>query len=335
MDVKCTKKCYSKDRYHDGVGGCLPCSKCCGDGRDVVEEECKQKLGAASNTICSFHSSVNRCDTTTTTATTTVASPESTSTTVIDTSTYTSGLTSSLSSVTLPPSIFTLNSQVIPHPSERKGSPNSLTVSVTVPVVIFGLLLIIFVGCVTYFFYTRQRRSYLQRHRSDAEMESCHSDNEPPSSVGLITADKKFTKSEEVELQVVRTESSEPLLTKASVEFTCMCQINTKKESKLLSSLLDDDNALQEICECLDTPAPGLGHYKAVCNYYEFNHYKIVSVFEKHPFGPSRALIETLAASHPDITVEEFATVVEEATRRKDVPKLLRGYDLAKAGKLE
>ena len=85
----------------------------------------------------------------------------------------------------------------------------------------------------------------------------------------------------------------------------------------------------------MDTPAPGLGHYKAVCNYYEFKHYKIVSVFEKHPFGPSRALIEALAASHPDITVEEFATVVEEATRRKDVPKLLREYDLAKAGNLE
>ena len=106
-------------------------------------------------------------------------------------------------------------------------------------------------------------------------------------------------------------------------------------ESKLLSSLLDDDNALQEICERLDTPAPGLGHYKAVCNYYEFNHYKIISVFEKRPLGPSRALIEALAASHPGITVEEFATVVEKETRRKDVPKLLRGYDLAKAGKLE
>ena len=106
-------------------------------------------------------------------------------------------------------------------------------------------------------------------------------------------------------------------------------------ESKLLSSLLDDDNALREICECLDTPARGLGHYKAVCNYYEFNHYKIVSVFEKHPLGPSRALIEALAASHPDITVEEFANVVEEETKRKDVSKLLRGYDLAKAGNLE
>ena len=151
-----------------------------------MEDECKQKLGAASNTICSFHSSVNRCDTTTTTTTTTVASSEST-TTVINTSAYTSAPTSSPSSVTLLPSIFTLNSQDIPHPSERKGSPNSFILSVTVPVVIFGLLLVT-AGCVTYFLYSRQRCSYLQRHRSDAEMESCHSDNERPSSVGLITA---------------------------------------------------------------------------------------------------------------------------------------------------
>ena len=174
------------------MGGCLPCSKCCGDGRDVVEDECKQKLGAASNMICSFHSSVNRCDTTTVpTTTTTMASPESTTTTVISTSTYTSGLTLSPSSVTHLPSIFTLNRQDIPHPSERKGLPNSLTVSVIVPVVILGLLLVT-VGCVTYFLYSRQRCSYLQRCRSDAEMESCHSDNEPPSSVGLITAGRYF-----------------------------------------------------------------------------------------------------------------------------------------------
>ena len=168
------------------MGGCFPCSKCCRDGRDVVEEECKKKLGAASNTICSFYSSVNRCDTTTTTTTTKVASHESTSTSAIDTSTYSSGLTSSPSSVTLLPTIFTTDSQGVPHPSERKGSPNSLTVSVTVPVVIFGLLLVT-VGCATYFLYSRQRCSYLQRHRSGGEMESCHSVNG-----GLITAGRYF-----------------------------------------------------------------------------------------------------------------------------------------------
>ena len=166
------------------MGGCLPCSKCCGDGKDVVKDECKQKLGAASNTICSFHSSVNRCDTTTTT----MASPESTTTTVINTSTYTSGLTSSPSSVTLLPSIFTLNRQDIPHPSERKGSPNSLTVSVIVSVM--SVVLLVTLGCATYFLRSRQKRSYRQRCRR--EMESCHSDNEFPFSVGLITAGRYF-----------------------------------------------------------------------------------------------------------------------------------------------
>jgi len=85
----------------------------------------------------------------------------------------------------------------------------------------------------------------------------------------------------------------------------------------------------------LDTPFSGLGNYRAVCNHYGFKHCKIVSVFEKHHLGPSGALIEALAATHTELTVEEFATVVEKQTWRKDVPKLLREYDLAQAGNLE
>lgn len=48
--------------YNDDKGECLPCLKCCGDDQDVVENECKGKLGAGSNMICSFDSSINRCD---------------------------------------------------------------------------------------------------------------------------------------------------------------------------------------------------------------------------------------------------------------------------------
>ena len=47
------------------MGDCLKCSRCCGDDRDVVVNECKEKLGDGSNMICSFDSSVNRCDQTT------------------------------------------------------------------------------------------------------------------------------------------------------------------------------------------------------------------------------------------------------------------------------
>lgn len=51
------------DRYYDDdKGDCFPCAKCCHDEQDVVENECKEKLGARSNMICSFDSSVNRCD---------------------------------------------------------------------------------------------------------------------------------------------------------------------------------------------------------------------------------------------------------------------------------
>ena len=47
------------------MGECLRCSTCCGNDADVVVDECKEKIGADSNTVCSFDSSVNRCDQTT------------------------------------------------------------------------------------------------------------------------------------------------------------------------------------------------------------------------------------------------------------------------------
>ena len=49
-------------RYYDmDKGDCFKCSRCCGDDRDVVVKECKEKLGDGSNMVCSFDSSVNRC----------------------------------------------------------------------------------------------------------------------------------------------------------------------------------------------------------------------------------------------------------------------------------
>ena len=51
------------NRYYDeSRGDCLRCSKCCNDDRDVVESECIEKLGSQASMICSFHSSVNRCN---------------------------------------------------------------------------------------------------------------------------------------------------------------------------------------------------------------------------------------------------------------------------------
>lgn len=99
-------------------------------------------------------------------------------------------------------------------------------------------------------------------------------------------------------------------------------------DSKPLSSLLEKESDLQKICERLDTSMPAVGHYRAVALYYGSNHYQIVSVFEKHSGGPSRALIEWLAAEQTKITVEEFASVVGKEAKRNDVVELLEAYDL-------
>ena len=100
-------------------------------------------------------------------------------------------------------------------------------------------------------------------------------------------------------------------------------------DSKPLSSLLEHECILQRICEVLDTPVPGRGHFKAVAQHYGFDHYQIESVLKKFDGGPSRALIESLAASHTELTVQEFADVVKKTTNRNDVLKLLIAYEKA------
>ena len=56
----------------------------------------------------------------------------------------------------------------------------------------------------------------------------------------------------------------------------------------------------------------------------------ISSVLEKHSRGPTTALIESLAAFHTELTVQEFAAVVKEKAKRDDVAKLLKAYDSGK-----
>ena len=72
---------------------------------------------------------------------------------------------------------------------------------------------------------------------------------------------------------------------------------------------------------------PGFRNFRVVARYYGFNYYQ-VRVFEKQPGGPSRALIESLQAKKPGLTVAEFASVVGKEAGRKDVVKLLEEYDL-------
>jgi len=103
----------------------------------------------------------------------------------------------------------------------------------------------------------------------------------------------------------------------------CSCQ----KESKPLSSLLDDEPSLQAISECLDAPLKGAGSYRAVAQTYGFKHCKIHSVLETDVRGPTTALIESLTASHPKLTVQEFADAVRVKAKREDVALRLEAYD--------
>ena len=99
--------------------------------------------------------------------------------------------------------------------------------------------------------------------------------------------------------------------------------------SKLLSSLLESESYqyLKKICDRLDTTMAGAGDYRDVCSYYGIDRYGIASIYEKQRDGPSRALIDYLAATHEQLTVAEFVTVVRKVAKRGDVAKLLEEYE--------
>ena len=98
-------------------------------------------------------------------------------------------------------------------------------------------------------------------------------------------------------------------------------------DSKLLSSLLDNNPYLERVCNRLDTRMPSVSDYRDVCSYYGIDSYQVTAVFEKYDGGPSKALIEHLAASHEQLTVAEFSSLVRETARRGDVAKILEEYD--------
>ena len=98
-------------------------------------------------------------------------------------------------------------------------------------------------------------------------------------------------------------------------------------DSKLLSSLLDNNPYLERVCNRLDTSMAGVGDYRSVCSYYGIDVYQVNAVFEKYDGGPSKALIEHLAASHEQLTVAEFSSLLRETAKRGDVAKILEEYD--------
>ena len=97
---------------------------------------------------------------------------------------------------------------------------------------------------------------------------------------------------------------------------------------KTLEDLVNDpSNSLDEICKRLDTPTAGLGSYENIAKYYGYDVYTVQSRFNTSPYGPSKAMILAIMAEHPDVTVESFARVVVEQTRRENVARLLREFD--------
>jgi len=90
---------------------------------------------------------------------------------------------------------------------------------------------------------------------------------------------------------------------------------------------LNDEPSLQAISECLDAPLKGAGSYRAVAQTYGFNHHKIRSSLERNVRGPTTALIEWLEATHPELTVQEFADTMRVKAKRNDVALLLEAYD--------
>ena len=98
--------------------------------------------------------------------------------------------------------------------------------------------------------------------------------------------------------------------------------------SKPLEDLVDDpSNSLDEICQRLDTPTAGLGNYENIAKHYGYKVSTVRARFETSRDGPSKALILAIILKHPDVTVESFAKVVGEQTRRNYVAKLLREFD--------
>lgn len=99
------------------------------------------------------------------------------------------------------------------------------------------------------------------------------------------------------------------------------------KDSKLLSSLQDSESYLKKVCNRLDREKPGVGDYHSVCSHYDIDDDTVVAAFDKYPAGPSRALLESLTALDPQLTVAEFARALRKIAKRADVAELLEEYD--------
>ncbi|XP_044176330.1 uncharacterized protein LOC114957958 isoform X3 [Acropora millepora] len=318
QDVVCDKKCSSHDRYFDESGVCLPCSKCCGDGRDKVENECKFKLGGALENACAFNQSGNHCDIST-----------SNPTTATSNSTKMTGDTTSTLNVTSSRTLPLASGDLFPSTSVPGRSTSGLTPERIFIIVVGVLLSIIFV---TLFVKARGKCNHLHGANSDVEIGQPKTETiATVAETGEAFGSRKDTAWEEDEEE--RRGSKEPLLRKHGKLLQgayCSCQKEKKAEkvSKPLGDLYNDSSdILKKVRESLDTPIRGLGSVEDVAKHYLFDVVTVRSRFQTSPDGPSDALISAIIAQFPDETVESFARVVVMQTRRQNVAKLLREFD--------
>ncbi|XP_044176329.1 uncharacterized protein LOC114957958 isoform X2 [Acropora millepora] len=360
QDVVCDKKCSSHDRYFDESGVCLPCSKCCGDGRDKVENECKFKLGGALENACAFNQSGNHCDIST-----------SNPTTATSNSTKMTGDTTSTLNVTSSRTLPLASGDLFPSTSVPGRSTSGLTPERIFIIVVGVLLSIIFV---TLFVKARGKCNHLHGANSDVEIGQPKTETiATVAETGEAFGSRKDTAWEEDEEE--RRGSKEPLLELVAAEggrtsgllvegldqeehgvgereeskgeeeddddqqqehgkllqgAYCSCQKEKKAEkvSKPLGDLYNDSSdILKKVRESLDTPIRGLGSVEDVAKHYLFDVVTVRSRFQTSPDGPSDALISAIIAQFPDETVESFARVVVMQTRRQNVAKLLREFD--------
>lgn len=306
QDIKCAKKCSSKDRYYDeDRRDCLKCSRCCGrNNADVVVNECQEKLGAGSNMVCSFDSSVNRCDHT---------KPQP-----------------------IPTTGYVSPKHDGPHTTQKRDhSTQAKSQDYLVVLVIPVVMTIVLVFCLCFF---KKRLAEMlswcnravekeEHHNYSVKEEKItfHPKETAENSCGNVREMDKTNK-----LGKALTDFNEPLLhlEEGIVEDLEDAQTSEKKDSKLLSSLLECDSYqyLKKICVCLDTAMAGRD-YRDVCFHYGINRYEIASVFEKERDGPSRALIDRLTTTHVQLTIADFVSVVRNVAQRGDVAKLLEEYD--------
>ena len=97
---------------------------------------------------------------------------------------------------------------------------------------------------------------------------------------------------------------------------------------KTLADLVNESSDfLDKMCFYLDIYIGRLDNYENVARHYRCSLLEIKSRFETSLDGPSKALILSIIAEQPDVTIEAFLKVVEKETGRKDVARLLREFD--------